>query len=68
MEHSPSREADMSLASQEIPPYFVAQGGLLLHPQAPSNCPYPKPDGSKLRKIKYNSLHKIVIGRFISQN
>ena len=68
MEQSPSREADMSLASQEIPPYFVERAGLLPHSQAPSNCPSPEPDGSKIRKIKYNSLHKILIACFISQN
>jgi hypothetical protein len=68
MEQSPSQEADMSLASQEIPPYFVEHGGLLPHSQAPSNCPYPEADGSKPRKIQYNSLHKIVTACFTSQN
>jgi hypothetical protein len=68
MEQGLSREADMSLASQEIPQYFVESGGLLPHLQAPSNCPSPEPDGSKIRKIKYNSLHKILIACFTSQN
>ena len=67
MEESTSREANMSLASQETPLYFVENGGLLPHSQAPSNCPYPEPDGRKLRKTQYNSLHKI-IACFISQS
>jgi hypothetical protein len=44
---------DMSLASQGIPPCFVEYEDLFPHSKAASNCPYPEPEGSKLRKIQY---------------
>jgi hypothetical protein len=43
MEQSPSREANSTLATQEIPPHFMEPKGTFPHLQLPAMCPYPEP-------------------------
>jgi len=43
MEQSPSSEANLLSASQEIPRKFMEPEGSLPHSQVPATCPYPEP-------------------------
>jgi len=56
MQQSSSREADMSLASQEVPPYFVENGGLLPHsPPLKLSLSWAKWKQTKKNKIQFTS-------------
>jgi len=47
MEKSPSWEANLFSASQEIPRIAWNPEGSLPHIQVSATCPYPVPDGSR---------------------
>jgi len=48
MEQSPTREANRSSASQQIPPHFMKPESSLPHPHKLVTCPYPDPDQPNL--------------------
>ena len=48
MEQSPSWEANLFSASQEIPRILLEPKSLLPHSQVPATCPYPEPALSSL--------------------
>jgi hypothetical protein len=50
MQHSPSSEAERSLASQDISSHFMEPKFSSPHSLKPVSCPYPEPDQPVLAK------------------